>query len=53
MLAKKELQVPQQSNAGRKDDEHSLRGTFASVMLLAALVIVSWVGVFLLYLARN
>lgn len=33
--------------------EHSLRGTFASVMMLGGILIVTWVGVFLLYLARN
>ncbi|MEN1969392.1 cytochrome c oxidase subunit 2A [Lentibacillus sp. N15] len=30
----------------------SLKGTFASVMLLGAFIIVSWVGVWILFLSR-
>lgn len=34
-------------------DEHSLKGTFVSVMLLAAFIIVVWTVIFLLFLSRN
>jgi hypothetical protein len=36
-----------------KKNEPSLKGTFVSVLLLGAFLLVSWLGVFLLYLARN
>lgn len=36
-----------------KKDEPSLKGTFVSVMLLAAFILVSWLGVFFLFLARH
>lgn len=36
-----------------KNKEPSLKGTFASVLILGAFILVSWLGVFLLYLARN
>ncbi|GIO12877.1 hypothetical protein J19TS2_24320 [Cohnella xylanilytica] len=34
-------------------DQASLKGTFASVMLLGAFLIVAWVSVFVLYVHRN
>jgi len=34
-------------------NEPPLKGTFASVLLLGAFLAASWLGVFLLYLARN
>ena len=37
----------------KSDEEHSLKGTFAGVMLLGAFLIVSWLGVFLLFLQRG
>ncbi|WP_027091311.1 hypothetical protein [Cohnella thermotolerans] len=37
------------ANAG----EPSLKGTFASVMLLGAFLVVTWVSVFVLYVHRN
>jgi len=37
----------------RKKDEPSLKGTFVSVLLLGAFILVSWLGVFFLFLARN
>ncbi|MFE5320327.1 cytochrome c oxidase subunit 2A [Paenibacillus sp. NPDC056579] len=36
-----------------KSTEPSLKGTFASVMLLAAFLIVTWVGVLWLFVARG
>lgn len=33
--------------------EESLKGTFASVMLLGGFLLVTWLLVFFLYLARN
>lgn len=36
-----------------RSTEPSLKGTFASVMLLGAFFIAAWFGVFALYLARN
>ena len=36
-----------------KKNEPSLKGTFTSVLLLGAFILVTWLGVFLLYLARN
>lgn len=33
-------------------EEEDLRGTFASVLFLGAFLIVSWVGVLILYLIR-
>ena len=36
-----------------KKNEPSLKGTFVSVLLLAAFILVSWLGVFFLFLDRN
>lgn len=36
-----------------KKQEPSLKGTFVSVMLLGAFILLSWIGVFVLYLVRN
>ncbi|TMN23060.1 cytochrome c oxidase subunit 2A [Lentibacillus cibarius] len=33
-------------------DEKSLKGTFASVLVVAAIIVVMWAGVFALYMAR-
>jgi hypothetical protein len=35
------------------NDNASLKGTLVSVMLLGGFLIVSWAGVFLLFLARS
>ncbi|WP_241158477.1 cytochrome c oxidase subunit 2A [Cohnella candidum] len=37
----------------KKKDKPSLKGTFVSVMLLGAFILVAWIGVFALYMARN
>ena len=34
-------------------EEQSLKGTFASVLLLAAFIVASWLGVFYLFLSRG
>ncbi|SET31716.1 Cytochrome c oxidase subunit IIa family protein [Salinibacillus kushneri] len=34
------------------DEEPNLKGTFASVMILGAFIIVSWISVFILYMYR-
>lgn len=36
-----------------KHDDHDLRGTFASVMLLGAFLVITWVAVFFLFIARS
>lgn len=46
-----------QSEQGRlgsrpTDDKDELKGTFVAVMMLGAFIIVSWVGVWALYIAR-
>lgn len=43
---------PETKQAGT-ETEHSLKGTFASVMILGAFIIVAWVLVFVLFMARN
>ncbi|WP_164669541.1 cytochrome c oxidase subunit 2A [Virgibacillus doumboii] len=39
--------TPKDSN-----DEKSLKGTFASVLVVAAIIVVMWIGVFWLYMER-
>ena len=34
------------------DEKNQLKGTFVSVMILGALIVVCWVGVWMLYLSR-
>ncbi|MFS8631073.1 MAG: cytochrome c oxidase subunit 2A [Bacillales bacterium] len=36
----------------QQHEEHDLKGTFVSVMILGAFLLVSWLGVWSLYLAR-
>lgn len=36
-----------------KKQEPGLKGTFASVLLLGAFIAIGWIGVFLLFVARN
>ncbi len=36
----------------KQDEENEYKGSFASVMLLGLFLIVSWVGVWILYLVR-
>ncbi|MCP3773574.1 cytochrome c oxidase subunit 2A [Paenibacillus sp. MZ04-78.2] len=37
----------------QKNEEEGLRGTFASVMLLGLFLLLSWIGVFVLFLVRG
>ncbi|WP_274363362.1 cytochrome c oxidase subunit 2A [Paenibacillus thermotolerans] len=55
MQAKKEKgRIKAQSQPATQDNkEQSLRGAFASVMLLGGFLIITWLGVLLLFLARN
>lgn len=47
-------QVKARSQMEKKPEEGlPLKSTFLHVMLMAAVLIVSWVGVFVLYLARS
>lgn len=34
-------------------EAHSLKGTFVSVMVLAAFIAATWLGVFVLFIARG
>jgi hypothetical protein len=34
------------------DDEKNLKGTFISVMLLGGFIVLSWVGIYFLYMSR-
>lgn len=42
-----------QQEDGKKHTEVSLKGTFASVMLLGAFLALTWVAVFVLYISRQ
>ncbi|WP_245954287.1 cytochrome c oxidase subunit 2A [Paenibacillus flagellatus] len=44
---------PAKAREQRRDAEPSLKGTFASVMLLGGFLLVTWLAVFALYLIRN
>lgn len=37
----------------RNREETSLKGTFVSVMLLGAFIVISWIGVYMLFLNRG
>lgn len=41
------------ASKSRQQDETPLKGTFASVMLLGAFLLASWVSVFILYVHRK
>jgi len=41
------------SKPDENKEEPALKGTFASVMLLGAFIVVTWIGVFALFMARN
>lgn len=42
----------QKSNYNRKKSDPNLKGTFISVLLLGVFLIVSWVGVYVLFIIR-
>lgn len=45
-------QIPVKQNV-QLEEEHSLKGTFVSVMLLGGFLVLSWLSVFLLFVFRN
>lgn len=49
----KKSQRDMKAGARHTDKEPSLKGTFTSVMLLGLFLVVSWVGVFILFLNRG
>ncbi|WP_091163775.1 cytochrome c oxidase subunit 2A [Paenibacillus sp. 1_12] len=40
-------------NKNHKHSDESLKGTFVSVLLLGAFIAVSWIGVYVLFIARG
>jgi len=44
---------PHEDHSAPESKEHSLKGTFASVMLLGAFLAITWIGVFILFVARD
>ncbi|MGM8365384.1 cytochrome c oxidase subunit 2A [Virgibacillus sp. W0181] len=51
-MAKVEQTQKQQPMKDEDSKEHSFKGTFVSVMLLGGFLIVSWIGVWALFLSR-
>lgn len=49
-MAKRQESIEKKIETG--EEEESLKGTFISVMLLGGFLIVTWVGVLILYLIR-
>lgn len=45
--------APGENSSAPEAKEPSLKGTFASVMLLGAFLAIAWIGVFILFVARN
>lgn len=45
-------QIEKKEEFEEKTDEESFKGTLASVMMLGGFLIISWVGVWILYLVR-
>jgi len=45
-------QIEKKEEFEEKTDEDSFKGTLASVMMLGGFLIISWVGVWILYLVR-
>ncbi|MFD2169906.1 cytochrome c oxidase subunit 2A [Tumebacillus lipolyticus] len=43
----------QQQTTRKVEAETSLRGTFVSVMILGALIIISWLSIFFLFVERQ
>jgi hypothetical protein len=52
--ASRERRNPTMSKVDRhgSGEEHSLKGTFVSVMLLAGFIVLTWLGVFALFISR-
>lgn len=36
-----------------KENKFSLKGTFASVMIVGAVIVVCWLGMFMVYISRG
>lgn len=48
-----EPELNQRTTENKKlEEKSSLKGTFVSVMILGALIIMSWFGVWILYISR-
>lgn len=41
------------SSSNPEPKEHSLKGTFVSVLLLGAFLAIAWAGIFILFISRN
>ena len=49
-----ETKTPTKTNpATEPANEPSLKGTFASVMLLGGFILASWLGAFILFMVKN
>jgi len=53
MSDRKSAVKPHDNRSAPEAKEPSLKGTFASVMLLGAFLAITWIGVFILFVARN
>lgn len=40
-------------HAKQENEKHSLKGTFVSVMIVGAAIVISWFGVFMIFLNRG
>ncbi|TCZ67523.1 cytochrome c oxidase subunit 2A [Paenibacillus albiflavus] len=52
-VIKKQGQSVVVTKPSRKDSEPSLKGTFASVMIVGGVILITWVLVFLLFIHRT
>ncbi|TFJ93557.1 cytochrome c oxidase subunit 2A [Lentibacillus salicampi] len=46
------MREAQEITPKNKENDKSLKGTFASVLVVAAIIVVMWAGVFLIYMDR-
>ncbi|PRX60981.1 cytochrome c oxidase subunit IIa family protein [Cohnella sp. SGD-V74] len=44
---------PHEGHSEPEKKEQSLKGAFASVMILGAFLAITWIGVFILFVARD
>ncbi|WP_239618283.1 cytochrome c oxidase subunit 2A [Cohnella mopanensis] len=44
---------PQDTSSAPETKEQSLKGTFVSVLLLGAFLALVWIGIFVLFIARD
>ncbi|WP_128755911.1 cytochrome c oxidase subunit 2A [Bacillus sp. LL01] len=55
-MANVQYERPEKSTSKKlpvKEEESSLKGTLISVFLIGAFIVVSWISVFTLFIARN